>query len=316
MQDQNTLPAPEAGDDEALWNELEKADAAEAKAPPPTGREADDDAAFTADEPDPSEADQGDDEPSAEGQPDAGAQEAPDDPWAKADPTLKAAFDEKARALQNLEHQIKSDRGRLSAMQKKLDELSRSASPANQPKPGDDREERRRKLAEEYPEVAQPILDEMDALKAEIANLSSAETRREQMTLEQQEAALTQQHADWQQILGQNGATFAAWAEDQPKAIREMVARNANQIADAQAAAEVIGRFKQYLGIGEQPQQQAAPSAQAAPRNTLSDKRQRQLAASAAPSGGSRRPVASGIPEDGDPQAIWDAFEAAERQGR
>lgn len=315
-----TSPAPEAGDDEAaLWNEIEQAESQAAEPPPPAQvREPE---ASEADPAFESPADEADteaqaDEPAAS-QDAAGEQRSPSDIWSSAPPELKAAFEEERRARTNLEHAIRSDRGRLSAMQKKLDELSRSSpNSAHQPVKGEsanDRTERLQKLAEEYPEVAQPLLDEMDALRNTVTSLQSVEQEREQRFVAEQEQVLATEHADWQQVLSTNGATFAAWLDDQPKAVRDAAQANANRIVDARAAADVVGRFKQFIGITGQQQQAAQP---ATPQPSLSDKRQRQLAASATPRG-VRRPVASGIPEDGDEEAIWAAFEAQEaRQGR
>jgi hypothetical protein len=315
-----TSPAPEAGDDEAaLWNEIEQAESQGAEPPPPAqGREPEATEADPAFETDDNEADtEARDAAPAASQDAAGEQQAPSDIWSSAPPELKAAFEEERRARTNLEHAIRSDRGRLSAMQKKLDELSRnSPNPAHQPVRGesaDDRNERLRKLAEEYPEVAQPLLDEMDALRSTVTSLQSVEEERAKQAYAYQEQVLATEHADWQQVLSQNGATFAAWLDDQPKAVRDAAQANANRIVDAKAAADVVGRFKQFIGIAGQQQQ---PAAAGNPQPSLSDKRQRQLAASATPRG-VRRPVASGIPEDGDEEAIWAAFEAQEaRQGR
>jgi hypothetical protein len=314
-----TSPAPEAGDDEAaLWNEIEQAESQGTEPPPPQGRaqeasEADPEFDAPADEADTEARDAA----PAASQDAAGEQQAPSDIWSSAPPELKAAFEEERRARTNLEHAIRSDRGRLSAMQKKLDELSRSSpNPAHQPVRGEtaaDRSERLQKLAEEYPEVAQPLLDEMDALRNTVTSLQSVEEERLQRFLAEQEQALATEHADWQPVLANNGATFAAWLEDQPKAVRDAAQANANRIVDARAAADVVSRFKQFIGIAGQQQQ---PAAAGNPQPSLSDKRQRQLAASATPRG-VRRPVASGIPEDGDEEAIWAAFEAQEaRQGR
>jgi hypothetical protein len=313
---QNQTPAADAaGDDEAaLWRELDDQDNGTAAAAPPAQGHAE----ATDPEPGPEFAPEQDSPPQDEAAAPARADaaEQPADIWASAPPELRAAFEQERRSRTNLEHQIRSDRGRLSAMQRKLEEAARqSPNPAHRPKQGEnaqDRTKRLTKLAEEYPEVAQPILDEMDALRSTVASLQTLEQHRQRQAFTYHENALAQQHPDWNQVLANNGATFQNWIEDQPKAVRDAAMANANQIVNAQAAAAVISRFKHFIGIGEQPQQQQAPQQQGSSRPPLNDRRQRQLAAASAPRAAGGRSVATGIPEDGDPEAIWAAFEAQE----
>lgn len=314
MQNDQNLPAGNspAGDDDALWNELEAAErGTPSEQPPIEGRAEPDDPAF---------------EPETEGQPEAALTEGqsqepapeagnsaqPSDVWASAPPELKAAYEEERRARNNLEHRIRSDDGRVAAMQRRIAELeSKLPKPRENAPPGEtpqDRAERLKQLREDYPEVAQPILQEMDEMRQTVETLRSLEEQRMQQGFAYQESVLAENHADWRQVLGSNGATFQAWLEDQPKAVRESAMLNANQIVDANAAADVVGRFKQFLGMT--PTQPAQATSQA----PLNDRRQRQLAASAAPRGNAGRPVASGIPENGDEAAIWAAFEAQEAQ--
>lgn len=341
MTDQKaTAPAEQAGtDDETLWNELDQAETGEKQAPPDDqGR----DKAFEGEaeqtgqdaSPDGPNTDEGQstDQPADN----AGKTDDKPDVWANAPPELREAYQELQRKATNLEHQTRSDRGRLSAMQRKLAELQSSQqqqrpTQAEQTKSDNaqkagagSREDRMKQLREDYPELAEPIIEYIRDLEQKVAGvdeisqtvkqLQTVEQSREQAYIQQQENTLSQFHPDWQSVLQTNGATFQAWIEDQPRAIREAAMRNANQITDAQAAADILTRFKQHLGMASSPPQQAE---QAEPKPKLNDKRQRQMDALASPRGGRGRPVASGVPEDGDPEAIWAAFDAMEsRQSR
>lgn len=261
------------------------------------------------------------------------------DVWANAPPELREAYQELQRKATNLEHDLTRHRGTVSTLHRKLAQLEQSAPKQTQHQPqeqsrgqeraGDgkappDRQQRLKQLREEYPELAEPLIDYISELEQKVADVSgigetvkqlqTVEQSREQAYISQQEHTLSQTHPDWQPILQQNGATFQAWIEDQPKAIREAAMRNANQIVDAQAAADVIGRFKQHLGVASSPSQQAD---EANPKPKLNDKRQRQMNALATPPSGRGRPVATGIPEDASPEDIWAAMDAEEaRQSR
>ena len=342
MTDQKApAPAEQAGaDDETLWNDLDKAEAGEKQDAPPDDQGRDD--AFEGEaeatdqnaSPDGPDIDEGQstDKPADN----AGEAEEKPDVWANAPPELREAYDELQRKATNLEHQTRSDRGRLSALQRKIAEMEQTVSKPAQAKAdelrqGDgqqanatSREKRLEQLREEYPELAEPLIEYIRDLETKVAGvdeigqtvkqLQTVEQSREQAYISQQEHTLSQTHPDWQPVLQNNGATFQAWIEDQPKAIREAAMRNANQIVDAQAAADVIARFKQHLGMASAQPQQAQ---EAEPKPKLNDKRQRQMDALASPRGGRGRPVASGVPEDADPEAIWDAFDALEaRQSR
>jgi ABC-type nitrate/sulfonate/bicarbonate transport system substrate-binding protein len=114
-----------------------------------------------------------------------------------------------------------------------------------------------------------------------------------------QTEALKQEHPDYLDVVSKNVDKWLTWVEDQPKAIRDAVARNADDITDAAAASKVLSAFKAYLN----------PPATAPQPSPQSDKRQRQIGATASPGTSNRQPVVTGIPEDGDPQAIWDALE-------
>jgi hypothetical protein len=257
------------------------------------------------------------------------------DIWASAPPELKSAFEAMQAEKAKLEQRIRSDDGRVAAYQRKLRELQQGAR-------GPDRDAGRaavdaraaiEELAEQYPEIAQPLQKALDAVDSKLQTLDEREKSRTQAEIDEIEAhvaaetaKLEGEHPDWYDVLAKNGKAFAEWIEDQPRRIREAARRNDEQIISASQAAEVVEAFKKHLGHARQddPQPKPTPAPAADPAATpaqptptpnpeLNDRRRRQLAGSSSPPKSSGRPTVAGIPEDGDPEAIWAAFDAMER---
>lgn len=311
-------------DADALWDELDAKDAGKDgdAAPGDDGKDAGETDAFD----DEAEAD-GDAEPD---QPDAAkADPAPargadkPDIWANATPEQRAELDSLRAAKDRAEHDARSQSGRQAALQRRINELTRKAQP------GTKREALRPEEAfagmeEDYPEIAEPLKkalspiaermtkDEEERTAAQEAERRAAETELTEIVNEQTDILL-KQHPDYDAFLKQNGAAFGAWVEDQPRKIREAAYRNAEYIFDAEGAIEIMNAFKAFI----QPKPAAEP-APAQPQSTqpLNDRRQRQLNGSASPRSHAGRPTVSGIPRDGDPDAIWDAFDAEEKRAR
>lgn len=333
---------------EEIWAEL---DAAEGAAPPDKGAAAEQAAAPASKE---GAAAEGGELPASEatpaGKPEAGegqppAAEAPQVDWSKAPPELRAAHEALVADRARLEQSERSQRGRVSAMQRQLDELQRrppgapaAADPAAAPpKKGTFTTEKGKAFAGEYPEVAGAVAEEIETVKAELAEakeaLRTVAEDREKAVLAEQLSILEAEHSDWRTVAAK-GSGFKEWVTTQPRHIREAAARNAKVIVDAEEAADLIGRFKEFRseqeaqrGLADKGQQEA-PEGQDPPQGgqgqrestgtSLSGKRQRQLSSSAGAR--SQGPgAAQGIPEDGSPEEIWAAFdrkEAAERQAR
>lgn len=244
--------------------------------------------------------------PAADPTPATPAQAGGADIWASATPEQKAAYEAERQ-------RYRSSIGRISALTRKL-------NAQNAAQPSREYSQARDHIAgirNDYPELAQPLekalgtidtkLDQIaraeqttrDAEVNELNDLVAAETRR-----------LLTKHPDYETVLKQHGQAFAAWVEDQPRNIREAAHRNGNFIADSEEAGAVIEGFKKHIGLIAEP---ARPAVQPAPQPVLTDRRQRQIEASASPQRSGGRPTISGIPESGDPQAIWDAFDAQDR---
>lgn len=302
-------PAAQAAEEdvrpEDVWNELDAADAAMAaasdagKEPAPAGAIQDAD----------SEWGEGAQHPENG----AGSPEAPEtDIWEGASPEQRAAYEA-------LERKFKSVHGRANAFQRRYEDLRAAAEPRIRL---NDRKSPKAAIAaikDDYPEIAEPLIEALEPIEERLNEQTAAETRRLEAAqhelnefVGQQEALLAERHPDWLETLGGHKDEFAAWIEDQPRRIRDAAKRNGDTIADAEEAAEIVALFKEHL-TGE-PQIAAAQDIQTN-RNPLDDRRARQLGASQFPSGrGPARPLVSGIPREGDPQQIWNAFEEMDRR--
>lgn len=216
-----------------------------------------------------------------------------------------ATGDEQAK----IQHGIKSATGRIHALQRKI--------AAAKELPGRDTKTARDAIAgikEDYPEIAKPIEDALGHIEGKMDRLYKAEAsareadQHELNTLVEAETnRLLEAHGDYASVLRQNGTAFQKWVDDQPRALRDAAYRNAEFIVDAGEAIEVVGRFKRHLGlIKDDP----APTPQ---QQSLSDRRQRQIAASATPHRTSSRPAVTGAPPDGaDRQSLWNYWKAAD----
>lgn len=256
----DTAAAPPGGgatDLQQEWDRLEQADrGGQPSAPDPT-----DEPPAPAQQDDQGQASRPPAEPAA-------ATPAGDEPqtdiWANAPPELKAARDAE---IARLEQAARSQGGRAQAEAKRNAELAaelEALRKQQQPAPAEPQapkltDEARNQLREEYPDVAAPLLDVVGELEKEVkrlaaANASQEEQRQAASALELQrhyaaeEQRLTEAHSDWATVAATDG--FGSWIKTQPRMIQEALARNANQITDADEAAEIIGRYKSTLSDG------------------------------------------------------------------
>lgn len=320
-------PGDEPGDDDAGGDAAAADDEGQAKKP--------DSAAQAGGEQSPSgDAASGGEQPSddAQGHPQ-------NDLWANASPDQRAAFEAAQAQIKRLEQAERSNRGRLSALQRQLNEQRQPSKAApngaadNGQQRGDGADakaeanvflasEEWKGFVTEYPEVAGPLGKVIGELQAEVTRqrkeLSAIGADRREAAVAEQEKLLVEQHPDWETVTAEAG--FVDWLNQQPRHIREAAVRNAEEIVDAAEAADVVGRFKDYRasqgqGAGGTAQQSSRADAGRGTGTTqaLSGKRQRQLeSASAARSRGPG--VAVGIPEDGDEETLWKQFDEMERR--
>jgi len=317
----------EDAEDSALWDELDQEESSASDATAPESGADDDEALTQADPNDPDE-----EEPASEGpaeQPKAAAA----DPFANATPEQKAAWQEAQAKIAKLDQSDRSNRGRLGAMQRRINELmakSTAGSPTTAPadgkkaaKPTKDsylESDEYKAFADEYPEVAGPFGKIVSSLEQRLAKheerFSAEEQAELESALDEQVELLTEQHPDWQEVLAADTPVFMEWLGTQPRHIQEAAYRNAEVIVDAAEAADVYSRFKAFRsgnGAGDSSKTDASGKGRSNGKPQLTGRRQRQLE-SAAGARGTGPGVASGIPEDGDPQSLWDAFDRMEQR--
>lgn len=265
-----------------------------------------------------------------------------EDPWSDAPPKLKAAYEQSQTALKRLEQSERSNRGRVSTLQRQLNELSSKLNGGAPGTPGTvatSSEASRtnavqqflespewKAVQEEYPELGAPL-----GKLAKLINDEQATTRKSVATIqedrrlaarEEQTDLLEEQHSDWQSVAadsaygvvddgtGEPTILPGSWVDQQPRYVQQAALRNAKGIVDAAEAADLVGRFKAFRSSA-QPHAQANRPGQDQDDGTtgsLSARRKRQLESS----GSVRtrgRAAAQGIPEDGDPETLWNMFE-------
>jgi len=330
----------EGKDDTELWDELDAAEsgagadtAADDESAAVSGKAAaaaasgdDDDPGKTAD--DKSAADQSDGKPSDEQAADQS------DPWETATEEQRAAYDAAQAQIKKLEQSDRSQRGRLAGMQRRINEIgghiaphkpaAASAAAGDEGKTGDDKDflasDDWKSFQGEYPEVAKPMLNLVSDLRGEITLLRKEQDaigadRHLDATNEQTEI-LEEEYPDWEEVMADEG--LLPWLDSQPRHIQEAAIRNAEEIVDAAEAADVVGRFKATRSAQEDDGSStgtldAENTGKGDGTTRLAGKRKRQLeAASTTRTGGPG--AAHGIPEDGDPEKIWDAFDKQEQR--
>lgn len=247
------------------------------------------------------------------------------DIWANATPEQKAE-------IERLRHSEASQRGRVSALMRQQNQRSQPPAPAagadgkheGATSPFEDPEFQT--LEKDYPEIAGPVKKLVGSMMAENANLkkelSSFSDERRQEYYNSQVDVLNDAHPGWTDITGSDA--FSDWLDGQPEYVRQAAVRNGETIVDGAEAAHLIGQFKAQTGYAAPPAKNGKadepgadkdadtkPNASKTPKTKA--RRSVQLdSAREAPRGTQGIATRSGIPEDGEPEEIFDAFE---RQG-
>lgn len=336
QQEQTTAPDG-AEDSAALWNELEQAERGEAASDAgdeTQGQQAnaqDTDAEDAADDSegwagndqtadqDATEAPQQEDP--AQGQEQPAAQQPPaNDPFA-GDPVWSSATAEQKQVLSQWQHEIRSNRGRIATLQRKLQELQQAASQQQRQQQNGGAQqqggaeasealmgsEKWKAFREDYPEMAEPLEHVIGAIVQENARLKQQVggivTERQQQAQMAEFERLSQAHPDWQQIA--QDQAYREWLSQQPPGVQAL-----HESDFAEDAITLLNIYKGQIGAAQaHPQQAPAASygaGNSATRSTLPARRQRQLQ-SAAAARSSGPGAASGIPDD--EEGAWRAFE-------
>lgn len=225
----------------------------------------------------------------AEGdEPAPGSDTTQDDPWAEAPANLRELREAEAR---DNDLRLRSANGRVAAKDRQIADLQRQLQEAQngrqnpeatQQSDGEDGEnsggnakgsmspESLAQLREDYPDLAGPLIDMLEAQSQQLERLSQGvgqfEQTQQSAAIAEQETLLTEAHPDWQAVAADD--RFAGWLESQPQSIKTAMARNFDAIVDGNDAALVIDKFKRDVGY------QAAAAKRTVDRDP---KRERQL---------------------------------------
>ena len=260
------------------------------------------------------------------------------DIWAEAPSELQSAFAaEKARA-DRLEHEARSNRGRVAALEGRLDSLiggTEQKAGAGRKTPsesdfGPDKvfgTDEWKTMREEFADIAEPIekslapvFDELAKVQAENRKLSNGmqtigqdRTRTRAIALEDEVRA---EHADYDDII--NSDDFASWLQASPTYIQEGVQRNGKMIVDPAEAIDIFNRFKADTGFGAKAEEDDSRSANAksgkgkdsSKQTAPSRRRQIQLNSATAP----RSKAGDAVVQDKDPQTETEMWHWAKKK--
>lgn len=293
--------ADEAMTDEDLWNEIESED--------------------TGHDPDAVPEDRGDTDPEEDAAPEDDGATKTEETTPKRD-TAEMSVDDLRAQTERLMQQLNSEQGRATGQQRRADKLQkeleelRATLAAKGSGDDSERRERLQRTAEEYGDVVNPVLEEVNALRDRVDQLTNSERRRltdleGQMTdlVRGETARFHEEHPDGFDVLKQNGGLFKEWVQDQPRAVRDAFNANYKQIVDGTSAAYVVGLFKQHLAEARD----GGASTSSATRSSA--KRSRQMAGAQTMRSPTRQTTTPAPPSDlDDPQAHWDYYERMERK--
>ena len=183
------------------------------------------------------------------------AEDASDEPVAS-EPNLDAIQHERDQLLQYK----RSNEGRVSALQQKINQLQRQPDrPQPAPPPANITPEKWSEFEEEYPEIAQAINARMGAMESTISQqvdgqigqavqpLQNAERDR---YLQSQYAALEAAHPGWKDVV--KSESFMGWLSAQPQAVQGFM-----DSEDASDASYLLDTYKH--GQPQQPQAEPDP---------------------------------------------------------
>lgn len=247
----------------------------------------------------------------------ADAEDAEDEPADKASSTEDDGgdgqdADEQRPDQTDFAEKEKRYRGTISAKDRTIRELKQKIASfqdaANEERGEDDQIETIEALREEYPDLLDPILKRLDALRADqdgirqqLGAVSQYHSQELQHDAEQQVSYLSEQMPDWNDLVNDNAEAFWDWVDDQPKADRELAESSQDAIQDGEAMVALLNRFKAHLE-GDAHQQQEEQSS--TPKRGVSASR-RLAGAQTVASRGSQSAASRPQPDETDDVAIW-----------
>tara|TARA_R110001606_G_scaffold34752_1_gene102073 strand:- start:1775 stop:2686 length:912 start_codon:yes stop_codon:yes gene_type:complete len=220
------------------------------------------------------------------------------DIWANATEEQRAAMEAVRRERAEIEHRYKSDEGRVSALQRKINDLEARQQPApvaiSQAAPVSD--EGIDSFREDYPDIANAV-DKMvqSKMTTEREGFSQAMRQMQQQMdqaiqpfqeseqkrfIDTQMQELESSHPDWREVA--QSTDFIEWLNVQPDPVRAMFTSDS-----ARDASYLVGSFKQT-----QPVLQEAETVEPSSNN------QQALKQAVAPRSRRTAPVTNSVPDD------------------
>jgi hypothetical protein len=238
---------------------------------------------------------------SPDADPDTGSRENTDDDVAK-------RLEEAERRAERAENLARSNGGRLAKALGELEALKSKFGDKPTEEQSKEIAKEREQLLADYPEVAGPLLKEIDKLQGTVEALGTTATARAEAEVSDAIASeytvLTQAHPDVGEIV--KAPEYAQWLAEQPPAIRRIVEENSKVVVSAADAGKVFADFKRETGW-ESKDTKIAEAARAA-----AGKRERQLDAGKSATGG-QPGVRSDATKDGSYEDEWDRFERQDK---
>lgn len=247
--------------------------------------------------------DEAEEEPEAEAESKAEAEPAPTvDIWADATDEQRTAMEAVRRERAEIEHRYKSDEGRVSALQRKINDLEAIqhqapvVAPVVAPAQPPVSEEGIDSFREDYPDIANAV-DKMvqSKMTTEREGFSQAMNQMQQQMkqaiqpfqeseqkrfIDTQMQELESTHPDWRDVA--QSTDFIEWLNVQPDPVRAMFTSDS-----AQDASYLVGSFKQTQPVVQE--EQAVES---------SSNNRQALKQAVAPRSRRTAPVTNSIPED------------------
>jgi hypothetical protein len=252
----------------------------------------------------------------------------PDADLERPDPDTKSTDgkpkEDLAAQNERLRHTVKSDKGRITALQRKVGNLQSLLTRYEGEKkemtattPSKDVRDRFEKAKNEYGDVIGPmaeILTVQDKRLDQLARIADDKIRDTQAQLaeviQEQNGIFLAEHPDGLNVIKENRDVFLEWIENQPKALREAFKRNYDEVVDGAEAALVVSTFKLSLHEAAQGKAPAKDS-----NTSLQARRQQQLLGARSERSTASNPVNPAPGRDVDDRAAhWDYYERLDQQ--
>ncbi len=168
------------------------------------------------------------------------------------------------------QHKWQSDAGRISAYQRKIEELE-AAVRQSQARQQDPNDEEWSAIKEDFPEIATAMERRMDRrLQDLMQRIAPIEELNKNVRIDQEYKSLAAEHPDWDRI--RNLPDFNQWLTNQPDPVQKLA--NSDYAKDA---SYVLSSYKLYAGARDRHARQIQAKRQAALAANVSTPAKRQV---------------------------------------